>query len=161
MDGPVEKPELIFNKTTGNCRFAVQDFYYKYFGKFLLPEQILLPEAYKHIGRFIFQEQEVDFDKLKVGDIVYAKKIFNKNGNNILKTKQDYKDEDEWILYSHSAIFLGKATDKIKTLFSEYDLPEDKELVWHATSYEGKSCVWTVEKFVEKYHIIAVKRLIK
>jgi hypothetical protein len=178
LEGPVVRSDLILGKKMGNCRFAVQDFYYKYFGKFLRPEEILLPGAYRDVGEFVFCEvfdsaqtlrEKIDFNKLRVGDIIYAKKRFDSKGNDILKKKEDYipsslkklrrTQEDEWILYSHSAVFLGEVNEKLEEMFGDYQLEKDKLLIWHATGYVGESCVWEVGEFVEKYEVMAAKRL--
>lgn len=138
------KDALRQNWTTGNCRRALQYYFFAKHKFFLEPENILLPEAYFKIGKFIYRKgQRIDFEKLEPSDIVYAEKIQNKKGELINRGEQSYGKADDYILCLHSAIYIGEKGKKI----------------WHATSIEGKSCFWPLEKFKIYYKPVAVKRL--
>lgn len=141
--GPLKKNELIKNKIkSGNCRLAIQLFFFYNFNTYLAPEKILLPQAFYQTGNFVFKENEpIDFSLLKQGDIIYAEQIKNKSLKIIDKSKGKYQNFDDYLFNLHTAIYL------------------DNQKIYHATYIEGKSCVWSLKKFFTYYKIIAVKRL--
>jgi len=126
----------------GNCRLAIQDYIFSVCNKYLAPEQILLPEGYLKTGRFITKDYLVDPSLYEVGDIVYAERIRGGSLNAIERGRQTYATDDNWIISLHTAVFTG-----------------DKQ-IYHATSVEGKTCVWDMDKFQRYYRIVAVKRII-
>jgi len=143
--GPLSSVEELFGDWEfGNCRRVVQ--YYTYLKKkiFLKPNEVLCPEAYYETGAFIIEEgQDFSISNLIDGDIIYAEKIRNKEGNLIDKSIETFATKDDYIISLHTAIFTGE---------------KDKE-IWHATAIEGSSCFWSLEKFLNYYKPIAVKRI--
>ena len=141
--GPISKEELQEEKfTEGNCRLAIQYYFYKIHNLFIEPNNILNPQGYNTLGTFIIEEKYFKNDSfvhLKEGDIIYAERIINAQGEKILKS---YSSKDDWIIALHSAIYLGN--DKI----------------YHCTSIDKKSCVWSIKKFLDYYKPIAAKRLL-
>lgn len=136
--------ELLGNWETGNCRRVVQ--YYTFLKKkiFLKPEEVLCPEAYNNTGIFIINEnEEFSISKLIEGDIIYAEKIRNKEGGLIDKSLKTFPSKNDYIISLHTAIFTGERGMEI----------------WHATAIEGSSCFWSLEKFLNYYLPIAVKRI--
>lgn len=144
-EGPLSSiEELLGNWDIGNCRRVVQ--YYTFLKKkiFLKPEEVLCPEAYNNVGVFIINEdEEFSVPKLTDGDIIYAEKICNKEGKLIDKSLRIFSSKDDYIISLHTAIFTGE---------------KNKE-IWHATAIEGSSCYWPLEKFLNYYHPVAVKRI--
>ncbi|NVN96525.1 MAG: hypothetical protein HXX18_14715 [Bacteroidetes bacterium] len=144
-EGPLSSVgELLGDWNTGNCRRVVQ--YYTFLKKkiFLKPEEVLCPEAYNNTGIFIINEnEEFSISKLIDGDIIYAEKIRNKEGELIDKSLKTFPSKDDYIISLHTAIFTGE---------------KNKE-IWHATAIEGSSCTWSLEKFLNYYLPIAVKRI--
>ncbi|MCL5666174.1 MAG: hypothetical protein M1383_00130 [Patescibacteria group bacterium] len=159
--GPLQSPELLdSNFTKGNCRTALQLYFYYVHSLFLKPEQILLPEGYKNTGKFIFKEEPIDFGKLNRGAVIYAQNLRGKKEQLLNKDKDTFPTEDEWILHLHTAIYLGEFDSELSQILPEgEDYPKHTPLVWHATTIEGKTCVWTLEKFLHYYKSISAKRI--
>jgi hypothetical protein len=143
--GPLEtKEELDGDWKTGNCRRALQYYFYATRGLFLLPKEVLCPEAYYQTGEFVFKKGDiVELSKLQPGDIIYAERIRSKDGSPINKSEESFPTADDYIVALHTAIYVGE---------------QDKE-IWHATSIEGGSCQWPLAKFLKFYKPIAIKRL--
>jgi hypothetical protein len=74
-------------------------------------DEIYLPGGYKVLGEFVFKETDIDVSKLKAGDVIYAQNIRDKQGKEVDKSLERYKDKDEWLYYLHSLIFLGKISN--------------------------------------------------
>ena len=150
LAGPVETPEEIeAGVAEGNCRFALQLYFYRKHGIFLKRDEVYLPGGYKVLGKFIFKEEPLDFDQLKAGDILYAQNLRNKEGKEVDKSIERYRDKDEWLYYLHSAIYLGNLNDGT-----------DNRYVWHSTNIESGPTVWTLDKFQHYYKPISAKRLV-
>lgn len=152
--GPLPKKLLKGKIISGNCRLAVQDYFFRVYNLYLKPEDILLPQAYKEVGKFVkcFKES---------GDIIYAKKFRNKKGEVIYKNKESFKNEDEWILYFHTAIYLGKMDITIKRFLPfESDIKSGTPVIWHSSYISGGTAVWPVEKFHFYYKIVTAKRIL-
>jgi hypothetical protein len=150
LAGPVDTPEEIdAGVTEGNCRFALQLYFYRKHGIFFQKDDIYLPDGYNTTGKFIFKEEPIDFDKLLPGDVVYAQNLRSKEGDEIDKSMEKYASKEEWIFYFHSAIFIGQIDDKT-----------DTQYIWHATYIEGGPTLWTLEKFMHYYKPISAKRVL-
>lgn len=136
--------ELRDGWSEGNCRRALQLYFLLERDLFLKPEQVLCPAAYHETGEFVFKKGEnIDFIKLRVGDIIYAEKILGKDGNHIDKGESKFKNLDDYIVSLHTVIYAGEFGKEI----------------WHATSIEGGSCFWPLEKFLHFYRPVAAKRI--
>jgi len=172
--GPVDSPQLLEIIKRGNCRLAVQIFYQRVFDIFLKTEQILLPEAFYQTGEYVFPPAGTDknyleknfaknLGKLKFGDVLYAVRLRNKKNKNIYKNFSEYKDYNEWLLYLHSAVFLGKKSEAPQDkqyIFAQ--IPEkitNENLIWHATAIENGSVFWDIKKFNNYYALVTAKRL--
>jgi hypothetical protein len=150
LAGPVETPaEIEAGVTEGNCRFALQLYFYRKHGIFFKKDQIYLPGGYKVLGKFVFKEESIDFESLMRGDILYSQNLRNKEGKEVNKSLERYKDKDEWLYYLHSAIYLGKINDGTDNCY-----------VWHSTSIDGGPTLWTLEKFEHYYKPISAKRVL-
>ena len=145
LAGPLaSEGELKGNWDTGNCRRAVQLYIFEEFGIFLRPEQVLCPAAYRTTGSFVFKKgQSIDFTVLKKGDILYAERIRTKEGERVDKSENTFSSSDEYIISLHTAIYTAE---------------QNKE-IGHATSIEGNSCYWSLEKFLQFYRPVAAKRI--
>ncbi len=150
LAGPVDTLEEIeAGVTEGNCRFALQLYFYRKHGVFFGKDEIYLPGGYKVLGEFIFKEEPVNFDQLKAGDVIYAQNLRNKEGKEVDKSLERYRDKDEWLYYLHSAIYVGKINDGT-----------DNQYIWHATHIDGGPTLWTLEKFEHYYKPISAKRVL-
>lgn len=144
-EGPMNsKEELLGDWDIGNCRRAFQYYTFKKKNIFLEPEDVLCPKAYNETGTFIInKDDEFNFEILTDGDIIYAEKIRNKEGEMIDKNVSTFPTNDDYIVSLHTALFTGE---------------KDKE-IWHATAIEGKSCFWDLKKFLYYYRPIVAKRV--
>jgi hypothetical protein len=140
--GPLEFEALQNPLTRGNCRLAIQYYFFKKHNYFLSPEDAICPRLYHAVG------EKISLDKkhnLKTGDVILAHRVKNKNGKPIDRSPDYFKNEQDWIIALHSAIFLGQNL---------------KKPIWHATSIDGKTSYWTIEKFLYYYRPILAKRII-
>ena len=104
--GPVlTEEELNIPFEEGNCRFALQLYFYRIHNKFFERDQIYLPGGYKVWGNFIFKEEEINPTKLKPGDVIYAQNIRNKDDKDVDKKKFEGKTYDEYRIAKNN--FLG------------------------------------------------------
>ncbi len=143
--GPLDtQEELLSDWDEGNCRRAVQLYIFEKKGYFLEPEQVLCPKAYNDVGTFVINKgQEFSFESLEDGDIVYAEKIRNKQGEEVDKSEDTFASLDEYIISLHTAMYTAE---------------KDRE-IWHATAIEGRSCYWSKENFLHFYKLIVAKRI--
>jgi len=149
LAGPVEtSAELNEARQEGNCRFALQLYFFRIHNQFFTRDKIYLPGGYKVWGSFVFKEEEFDISKLLPGDVIYAENQRGKAGNLVDKSLERYRDKDEWLYYLHSLIYLGQADEGSPTHY-----------VWHATHIEGGPAVWTWDKFLHYYKPISAKRV--
>ena len=150
LAGPVEtREELEVGATEGNCRYALQLYFYRMHQIFFEKEQIYLPGGYKVLGEFLFKEESINFSLLKTGDVLYAQNLRNKEGKELSKGIENYKNKDEWLYYLHSAIYLGRISPR-----------SHEQYVWHATNIEGGPVIWTLDKFQYYYKPISAKRVL-
>ncbi len=150
LAGPVDTiDEMEADIKEGNCRFALQLYFYRLHNRFFEKDEIYLPGGYKVLGRFVFKEEPIDFDKLKKGDILYAQNLRNKRGEVLKKGQEYFKTKDEWLYHLHSALYLGAI-----------DPDSEEKYIWHATSIAGGTALWTLEKFKYHYLPISAKRVL-
>ncbi len=148
LEGPLETVEQLQKAVEkGNCRLALQLYFYRAHRIFLTRDEVYLPGGYTVLGRFIFEEEPIDFEKLQEGDIIYAENLRNKKGEEIDRNRESYDTKDEWLFYLHSAIYVGKNEN-------------GEHVLWHATSIENGTAVWTLEKFQDFYKPISAKRIL-
>jgi hypothetical protein len=136
LAGPFEtEKELLSNWEVGNCRRAIQWYFFTQHNRFLVPREVLLPDAFHKTGQFVISpDDRFDFKELHEGDLIYANKQSNQQ-------PLDPSDDDQ-LIRLHTAIYLGDSK------------------IWHATSVEGKVCAWSTNDFQEHYRPIAAKRII-
>lgn len=143
--GPLKQRYLSQNPTEGNCRFAVQYYFFFIRNIYLRPSEVLCPYFYKRTGKFSWKRSDlaVRFDKslLKPHMIIFAERLKNSKNENVHKTISYYESKDDWIISLHSAIYLGN------------------NKIWHATSIDSGSCIWDLEKFLDYYNPVALKKL--
>lgn len=150
LAGPVETSEELQSVAVeGNCRYALQLYFYRIHHKFYERDEIYLPGGYKVLGEFVFKEEEIDFAKLKSGDVLYAQNLRNKEEKLVKKGIDTFESKDEWLYHLHSAIYLGKI-----------DPETDQQYIWHATNIEGRVALWSLEKFKHYYLPVSVKRVV-
>jgi hypothetical protein len=153
--GPVSAGELQVGPTEGNCRLAVQRFFFDNYGIFLGHQDIVLPYA-RNGGKRIFVENNLDnprnfFDSLQEGDIVYAEKLRDSHEKIIKSGKEKFETEYERLVHLHLAVYVGLPTDEILAFFSGDEIDRDKPAIWHSTFIAGGTALWSVEKFCHYY----------
>lgn len=158
--GPLPKKLLDLPISEGNCRLALQDYFYTVHGKYLSSKEILLPQAFRSTGSFVDMGDIKNLLDLHQGDIIYTENLKNKEEKYIYKDKSLFSNEDEWILHFHTAVYLGKLNKEILSFLplpTEYIL--GTPVIWHASLIADGTAVWPVDKFLYYYRPIAVKRL--
>jgi len=126
LAGPVAtKAEIEAGVPEGNCRFAIQQWFFELHGLFLKRDEIYLPGGYKVLGAFLFEETAIDWDALQPGDIIFAENLRNKLGKVIDRSLSSFDSKDEWLFYLHSAQYAGKENDT--------------HYIWHASAIAGGS----------------------
>ena len=147
LAGPVESADE-FGSTVveGNCRLALQLYFYRVHRIFFQKNDIYLPGGYKVWGTFVYKEESIDFDALQPGDVIYAQNLRGRRGQELLKGIENFNDKDEWLYHLHSAIYAGKANGT--------------HYIWNATSIFGGTITWPLEAFEYYYKPISVKRVL-
>lgn len=143
--GPLSsKKELLDDWQEGNCRRALQWYFWDTREIFLPPLKVLCPQAYHKTGIFILEKgYMIDTSLLQEGDIVYAERLRDKNGLSVDKSETTFPRKDNYVTSLHTAIYVGT----------------DGGEIWHATVIEGRSCSWSLDRFLKFYRFVAVKRL--
>jgi len=150
QQGPIE----------GNCRLAVQDYFYTLHGLYLGREDVVLPEAIKGKGVTI-KELQGDvhfFDDLEVGDIVYAERVRNRGGRRLSVGKERFSTENEWMTNLHLGVYVGTPT---ADLFTHMSASEDAgPAIWHASRMAGGTALWSIDTFCYYYQPAVARRII-
>jgi len=149
LAGPVlTADELDIGITEGNCRLALQLYFYRQHNLFLGRDEIYIPGGYKTFGDFIYKEEMIDFSSLIRGDIVYAQNLRNKHEALLVRGQDNFPDYDTWVYHFHSGIYIGR--------ISPHD---DAEYIYHATSIDNGPALWPLDKFTHYYLPISIKRI--
>jgi hypothetical protein len=145
--GPLLPEFLDSAPNLGNCRLAIQLYFYRLHYKIFLPDEILCPKSYRETGINI----HLDFNNqswisnVVVGDVVFAERIKDKEGKSIDRSIDYFKfNEDEYITYLHTAVISSIEPFEI----------------WHATTITNNTCYWDLNQFNEYYKIVRIRRFI-
>lgn len=141
-------PEFLDNSPIlGNCRLAIQLYFYRLHNKVFLPDEILCPQSFRETGTKI----DLDFNdhnwmtNIQIGDVIFAERIKDKDGKFVDRSIDYFKqNEDEYITYLHTAIISNKEPFEI----------------WHATTITNNTCFWDLDQFNNYYKIIGLRRFI-
>jgi hypothetical protein len=161
--GPLDtEAELLSGFATGNCRRAVQDFFYKRANLFLVPEQIYIPQSYEAQGSFVVKEGEpFALGPLKEGDVLYAQKLRSKSGRLLDTGPEMFDSRDEWLFGLHNAVYLGEISPALQKLLPEgVTYKESLPYIWHATVVAGGTGLWEWDMFAHYYLPVSAKRLV-
>ena len=144
--GPVDTKAELQAAQEGNCRFAIQVYFYELHNVWLAKDEIYLPGGYQSLGRFVYQEESIAWDTVQPGDIVYAQRLRNRAGAPIDQSLSFYQqNKDEWRYHLHSAIYAGSTNGT--------------SFIWHATSVANGTAFWTLAEF-HYYQAISIKRVL-
>jgi hypothetical protein len=145
--GPLLPEFLDSAPNLGNCRLAIQLYFYRLHHKIFLPDEILCPKSYRETGIKI----HLDFNdpswisNVVVGDVIFAERIKDKEGKPIDRSIEYFNhNEEEYITYLHTAIISSKGPTE----------------VWHATTITNNTCYWDLTQFNNYYKIVSVRRFI-
>ena len=99
--------------------------------------------TFYQLGDFVYRAgEQIDFENLKSGDLIFAERIKNKLEETIDNSRENFNTDLDWIIQLHMAVF--HKTDQI----------------WHASHIAGKASCWPLAKFLEYYRPVVVKRII-
>ncbi len=144
---------------SGNCRLAIQQYFFVSSGTRFNPEEILCPQSFRKTGTEIIGQSDLwNWSQLVRGDVLFAERILGKDGGKVDRSRGSFSTEDLWITYLHSAVFLGMADEKLFELLPPSSYPQNTHLVWHATAVSGVTCVWSTDKFEKYYKPISARR---
>lgn len=154
LDGPVSLEELQVRPVKGNCRLAVQQYFYETHGIYLSGRDIVLPDAYEGRGKIVKNSQNGPdnfFNGLQKGDIVHAEKLRDSCGRKFRPDSKKFETEYERLVHLHLAIYLGLPTDEILSRFSFNKIDPKKPVIWHSTFIAKGTDVWSLEEFYYYY----------
>jgi hypothetical protein len=161
LEGPLPPERLRQELSEGNCRLAVQDYYFTLHGIYLGSPDIVPPEAFKSPGIFINDMQNDEdefFTSLKAGDIIYAEKYRDSSGR---KFKSVRMTEAERMIKFHMGVYLGILNDDLLSRLPNIDYTErGKPIIWHSSYISRGTDVWTKDKFCYYYQPIIAKRIL-
>ncbi len=161
LDGPVSKDILNTEITKGNCRLAVQYYFYKFHGIYLGPDEIVLPEA-KNKG-ILMENKDINIflNGLREGDIIYAEKLRNSLGKKFKPSSEKFKTEEERLRNLHLGVYLGVLKEEELNRFSLENIDDiGKPVIWHSSFISKGTALWPVEKFCHYYLPIITRRVI-
>lgn len=161
--GPIDtEAEFRAGFPTGNCRRAVQDYYLKRYGRFLVPDEIYIPQSYESFGEFVVREGEtLTPERLAAGDVIYAQKRRSRSGKELALGAELYDSRDEWLFSLHSVVYLGLLDDEAKALLPEgVPYKDGVTYVWHSTVVDGGTVLWDWDTFMHYYAPVSAKRFV-
>lgn len=143
--GPVFIEELDKTFDKGNCRLAIQLYFYNLYNIRLKANETLCPESYYNLGKIV-EIYEDFFSCLQAGDIIFAERIRGKNNQLIDRARESFDSENEWVVALHTAIYIGESNKEGQ--------------IWHATSIANSTCFWSKEEFLYYYKPVLARRIL-
>ena len=163
-EGPLSLEQLQQKPPVGNCRRAVQDYYWTFHGKYLGSEDIVFPEALKNEGIIVkkFQNDTDDFSSdLQTGDIVYAEKLRDSRGIVFSSAKHVSLSEEERMRNFHLGVYIGVPTAEILARIPTIEvIDKGRPTIWHASFIAGGTDLWPVDRFCYYYRPVLATRLL-
>lgn len=161
LHGPVSEDVLKTGMTEGNCRSAVQDYFYTIHGIYLDRNEIVLPEA-KDKGILIENNNNLDvfLNSLEKGDIIYGEKIKTSTGKRVNLDEKKIANENEWLTNLHMGIYLGVQSKEVLSNLPYNEVDMEKPVIWHSSFISGGTSLWSIDKFCEYYKPIFARRII-
>jgi hypothetical protein len=99
---------------------------------------------------------------LPTGAVIYGEKVRTKDGRPAAKTLADFPSMEDYLVSLHSAIFIQAITTEVLSkLPIGIGCLKAGAAIWHATSIEGGTCLWPLEKFLSYYGPVAAKSFIR
>jgi hypothetical protein len=116
-------------------------------------------EAYAAMKR---SDSDDFFAGLPTGAVIYAERVRAKDGSRTAKTLSGFPSMGDYLVSLHSAIFIQAITDEVlRKLPVGIVCLNAGSAIWHATSIEGGTCLWPLEKFLLYYKPLAAKSFIR
>ena len=143
--GPLSrKSQVLTYWHSGNCRRAVQYYYYKKWKLFLSRRESLYPDLFWKTGTFVNAVgKEFIFDRLVPHDLIFGERIREQAAERLEEPTVGHLRTDEALLSLHTAVYTG--------------IPGRE--IWHSTKISGGSCYWSMRKFLRHYRPVAAKRI--
>ena len=142
--GPLKLKDLNKPLKMGNCRLAIQHYFYCCHHRYFQRKDMLAPRVYCEVGNFVARPNR--------GDVIFAEKKIR---------SKDISDVNSWIVGLHTAIYIGKpGRSIIKFLPTGINLNDNMDYIWHSSLLSKGSAFWTLDELKKHYDIIAIKRLI-
>jgi len=160
LAGPTSEKELQKPLKTGNCRRALQEYYYRVHSTCLDEDQLLCPQAYWNTGSFVSKweaKDEIQTSILKTSDILYASR---RKVDQAQFTIQQIEEDDQKLIRLHTAVYIRNPKDIAKFLPLSIDISSENPHIWHATALDQIASLWPLKKFLEYYRLVAAKRMI-
>ena len=160
LRGPVSEDVLKTEISEGNCRLAVQDYFYTIYGIYLNENEIILPEA--EDKGILMENNDIDIflKNLKEGDIFYGEKIKTSKGRRVNLGEKRIANENEWLTNLHMGIYLGIQPSEVLKSLSYNEMDMDKPVVWHSSFISKGTSLWSIDKFCEYYKPVFIRRII-
>ena len=160
LRGPVSEDSLKMQISEGNCRLAVQDYFYTIYGIYLDRNEIVLPEA-KNKGILIENDGKIDFlDNIREEDIIYGEKIKTSTGERVNLSEKRIINENEWLTGLHMGVYLGVQPSEVLSSLSYNEMDMKKPVIWHSSFISKGTSLWSVDKFCEYYKPVFARRII-
>lgn len=161
LAGPMSEWELKKPLETGNCRRALQEYYYRIHDIYLNADQLLCPQVYRNTGSFVAkweEKDEIQTSLLQTSDILYASR--NKVDQDQF-TIQQIEEDDQKLIKLHTAIFVRNQKDIAEFLPLSADTSSGNSYIWHATAIDQIASLWPFKKFLEYYRLVSAKRVVE
>jgi hypothetical protein len=141
--GPVETAaDLCDRIQEGNCRLALQCYFFWRRGLFFSPEQILCPGLYTSTGEWLCLQR--DSTCLRPGDVVIAERLRNTQGQLRYRDQHSFPSQEAWTISLHCAVV-------------EYR--DGRPHIWHASPINSGTGFLDMQNFLYYYRLVGVKRL--
>lgn len=160
--GPISLDDLQTEITEGNCRLAVQDYFYTNHGLYLNREELILSERMIN-GSDVKKNQGdiVDFfSDLKEGDIVYADKLRNSLEKELTPRSEKFANEEERLINLHLGVYLGIQKNENSSRFSFNNIDTKKPVIWHSSFISKGTALWSIDEFCYYYKPFVARGII-
>jgi len=160
LHGPVSEDVLKTEITEGNCRLAVQDYFYTNYGIYLDQNEIVLPRAKNNGLLMENNDTSVFLNNLKEGDIIYGEKIKTSTGKRVNLDEKRIANENEWLTGLHLGVYMGVQSSEVLSSLSYNEADITKPVIWHSSFISKGTSLWSVDKFCEYYKPVIARRII-
>ncbi|MFA6185388.1 MAG: hypothetical protein WCT51_02900 [Candidatus Shapirobacteria bacterium] len=147
LRGPVSYEDLQTEIVEGNCRLAVQDYFYINHDLYLGRKDLILSKEMVNGFDVIKNQDNIGdfFSRLKEGDIVYADNLRNSFGNELKPRSEKFPNEEERLLNLHLGVYLDRL---------------NQPTIWHSSFISKGTVLWSIDEFCYYYKPFIARRII-